>query len=36
LINAHLPEDARLAKTVESWRPAILAGLIHAVSNART
>ena len=36
VIDANLPEATRLAKTVESWWPAILVALIHDVSNART
>jgi transposase len=36
VIDANLPEATRLAKTVESWWLAILVGLIHDVSNART
>jgi hypothetical protein len=36
VIDAHLPEAARLAKTVESWWPAILIAPSHDVSNART
>jgi transposase len=35
-IDAHLPEATRLAKTVETWWPAILIALTHEVSNART
>ena len=35
-IDAHLPEATRLAKTVETWWPAILIALTHNVSNART
>jgi hypothetical protein len=36
VIDANLPEAARLARTVETWWPAILVALIHDVSNART
>jgi hypothetical protein len=36
VIDANLPEATRLAKTVETWWPAILVALIHDVSNART
>jgi transposase len=36
VIDANLPEATRLAKTVETWWPAILVALIHHVSNART
>ena len=35
-IDASLPEATRLAKTVETWWPAILVALTHDVSNART
>jgi transposase len=35
-IDAQLPEATRLAKTVETWWPAILVALTHQVSNART
>lgn len=35
-IDANLPEATRLAKTVETWWPAILVALTHDVSNART
>jgi transposase len=36
VIDANLPEASRLAKTVETWWPAVLVALIHDVSNART
>jgi transposase len=35
-IDAKLPEATRLARTVETWWPAILVALTHDVSNART
>ena len=35
-IDAHMPETTRLAKTIETWWPAILIALTHDVSNART
>ena len=35
-IDANLPEATRLARTVETWWPAILVALTHDVSNART
>jgi transposase len=35
-IDAAMPETIRLAKTIETWWPAILVALTHQVSNART
>jgi len=35
-IDAAMPETTRLAKTIETWWPAILVALTHDVSNART
>ena len=35
-IDAAMPETTRLAQTVQTWWPAILAALIYDVSNART
>jgi transposase len=35
-LDAAMPETTRLAKTIETWWPAILVALTHAVSNART
>jgi transposase len=35
-IDAHMPETTRLANTIQTWWPAILAALTHHVSNART
>jgi transposase len=35
-IDAQLPEAARLARTIETWWPAVLVALTHGVSNART
>lgn len=34
--DAHIPEATRLAKTVETWWPAILVALLEDVTNART
>jgi transposase len=35
-IDAQLPEATRLARTIETWWPAVLVALTHGVSNART
>jgi transposase len=35
-LDAAMPETTRLAKTIETWWPAILVALTHDVSNART
>ena len=35
-LDAAMPETTRLARTVETWWPAILVALTHDVSNART
>jgi transposase len=35
-IDAQLPEAIRLARTIETWWPAVLVALTHDVSNART
>jgi transposase len=35
-IDAQLPEAARLAKTIQTWWPAILVALTQDVTNART
>jgi transposase len=35
-VDAHMPETTRLARTIETWWPAILVALTHDVSNART
>ena len=35
-IDAQIPEATRLARTVETWWPAVLAALTHDVTNART
>jgi transposase len=35
-IDAQLPEATRLARTIETWWPAVLVTLTHDVSNART
>ena len=35
-LDAQLPEAARLARTIETFWPAILVALTHGVSNART
>jgi transposase len=35
-LDAHLPETTRLAKTIQTWWPAILVALTRHVSNART
>jgi transposase len=35
-IDAAIPETTRLAKTIQTWWPAILIALTHDVSNART
>jgi len=34
--DAHIPEATRLAKTIETWWPAILVALLEDVTNART
>ena len=35
-IDAQLPEATRLARTIETWWPAVLVALTHGLSNART
>src|SRR5215203_596550 len=35
-LDAQIPETTRLARTIETWWPAILVALTHDVSNART
>ncbi len=35
-LDAQLPEAARLARTIETFWPAVLVALTHGVSNART
>jgi transposase len=35
-LDAQIPETTRLARTIETWWPAILIALTHDVSNART
>ena len=35
-IDAQMAETTRLAKTIQTWWPAILVALTHDVSNART
>jgi transposase len=35
-IDAQLPAAIRLARTIETWWPAVLVALTHDVSNART
>jgi transposase len=35
-LDAAMPETTRLAKTIETWWPAILVAVTHDVSNART
>jgi len=35
-LDAAMPETTRLAKTIQTWWPAILVALTHDVSNART
>lgn len=35
-IDAQLPEATRLARTIDTWWPAVLVALTHNVSNART
>lgn len=34
--DAHIPEATRLAKTIETWWPAVLVALLEDVTNART
>ena len=36
VIDARLPEATRLAKTIQTWWPAILVALTEDASNART
>lgn len=35
-IDAHLPEATRLARTIQTWWPAVLTALLAGVDNART
>lgn len=35
-VDAHLPEATRLARTIETWWPAIYVALTEGISNART